>query len=161
EQAADHLVDPLRVERQAVDRRGIQTIPRRGLDVADIGGEDLGRARLEGLGRALQPGVLGGTVDDGQGPRGTPGPFAQGPALGRDRPGFHFGFDVDQLALAHHTSFQPEIAVHVLMASTIAATSWTRTTFAPFRTAASAETTEAVVRWSTGRPVSVPRNDFR
>ena len=76
------------------------------------------------------------------------------------------GFDLSPtstatLVLMRMSLPQPRTAPQTLIASTVAATSWTLTTRAPATHAASAETAEAVARSASPRPVIVPRNPLR
>ena len=76
---ARHRLDPLGIERQAVDERAGEALGARRLQVARVGGEDFAGARAQSHGGGGQRAVLGLGGGVGEDAR-------RGPGLGADRP---------------------------------------------------------------------------
>ena len=162
EQALGHLVDPLGFERQAVDRRGVQPVRRRGL--RRRGRWPRGSPRGASSNAAAEPFSQAFLAA----PRATAS--CREASLASSASVRHRLRVITLLGSSHSSTLndrahgespQPRKAVQTLMASTIGATSWTRTTRAPCRHAASDEATDADARSTTGRPVILPRNPLR
>ena len=129
--------------------------------VAGVGREDLIAAFAKQSGRLPQPGVASLASGDGEPARGVL--WRLRPSCGRSlaRRVRTIQIGLISPSRAHERISHLPKAVQTRIASTISATSCTRTTRAPRRHASSEAATVAAARSDTGLPVIEPRNPFR